>query len=353
MAAPRAEIPLVILAEASPTSPVAGATVFVKNRLTETLINVYANAGTTEEVITQPLSSDLLGRITGWLPRGSYKVEITVPGKSAYSEFLDIAPGQDGSVDTAFIANEAVTLEKIASSAKNAAAGTSSLRSLGTSSITAAAGNDSRLSDTRTPTDGSVTTAKLANEVVTNAKMAAGSGFIPTGGLIPWAGTTAPIGFLLADGASKVKASFEPLFNVCEYKYGGSGANFNLPDLRGRVIIMVDGGAARITANNTLAAVSGLQEIGLSAGQLPGHSHNFGGNTTTESAIHTHNANLGREGTGGNWMLKSGDGGGGMSGQTAFHVHGYSGTTDGGNGLAGSAHYNVQPYLVLNYIIKT
>ena len=41
----------------------------------------------------------------------------------------------------------------------------------GTTSGTACQGNDSRLSDTRTPTDGSVTTAKIANDAVTYAKL--------------------------------------------------------------------------------------------------------------------------------------------------------------------------------------
>ena len=41
----------------------------------------------------------------------------------------------------------------------------------GTTSGTACQGNDSRLSDTRTPTDGSVTTAKLADDSVTYAKL--------------------------------------------------------------------------------------------------------------------------------------------------------------------------------------
>ena len=50
-------------------------------------------------------------------------------------------------------------------------AGTSSL-TLGTTASTAAAGNDARLSNTRTPTDGSVTTAKLADNSVTTAKLA-------------------------------------------------------------------------------------------------------------------------------------------------------------------------------------
>lgn len=41
----------------------------------------------------------------------------------------------------------------------------------GTNSTSACRGDDSRLSDTRTPTDGSVTTAKIANDAVTYAKI--------------------------------------------------------------------------------------------------------------------------------------------------------------------------------------
>jgi hypothetical protein len=52
-------------------------------------------------------------------------------------------------------------------------AGTSSL-AIGTSGSTAAAGNDSRLSDTRTPTDNSVATLKLIDANVTLAKLSAG-----------------------------------------------------------------------------------------------------------------------------------------------------------------------------------
>lgn len=49
---------------------------------------------------------------------------------------------------------------------------TITLPSLGTTATTACAGNDSRLSDTRTPTDGTVTTAKIVDGNVTNVKLA-------------------------------------------------------------------------------------------------------------------------------------------------------------------------------------
>lgn len=58
-----------------------------------------------------------------------------------------------------------VTAAKVADALKPsvaASAGTEALRALGTTSSTAAAGNDSRLSDTRTPTNATVTAAKVA-----------------------------------------------------------------------------------------------------------------------------------------------------------------------------------------------
>jgi trimeric autotransporter adhesin len=57
---------------------------------------------------------------------------------------------------------------------------------------------------------------------------------IPTGTLLDFAGTTAPTGFLLCNGASLSTTTFAALFSVTGYTYGGSGPNFNVPDFRGR-----------------------------------------------------------------------------------------------------------------------
>lgn len=76
-------------------------------------------------------------------------------------------PGNDASVTNQRVPTDgSVTAAKIASSLKpsaGAAAGTEALRALGVTGATAAAGNDSRLSDNRTPVDGSVTLGKLAS----------------------------------------------------------------------------------------------------------------------------------------------------------------------------------------------
>lgn len=339
MAAPRAEIPIVVLSESTPISYVAGATVYVKVRATEATAKVFANSGASESELGQPLSSDSLGRITGWLERGSYKVEITIPGKSAYTEYLDIVPATDGSVTNSFLASEAVTGEKVASSLKNGAAGTPTLRSLGTGATEAAAGNDSRFSDERVPTAGSVTTAKLANGAVTTDKLATGV-VAPPGTIHVYAGTVAPTGFLMCSGQLVTKTSYEPLFAILGYKFGGSGTVFGIPDLRGRAVVGEDSAGLRLDgtwAPRTFGQVGGSM-------WLQAHGHGAGGFATFNQQF------LPQQYLGGNYNN--------YSPQSGFNaVSGWSTST---NAVVGSSategignSQNMPPYVVLNYVIKT
>jgi len=65
------------------------------------------------------------------------------------------------------------------------------------------------------------------------------SSTIPPGVVLHFAMTTAPSGWLECNGQSLnkfVNPKYVPLFNAIGYTYGGSGQNFNLPDLRGEFI---------------------------------------------------------------------------------------------------------------------
>lgn len=337
MANPRAEIPIVVLSESNPTFPISGASATVKKR-GGAAATVYTDAGATEGTATQPLTTDATGKITGWLERGAYEVSVTIPGKSAYTEYLDIAPGSDGSVDTAWLADGSVTGAKVASAIKDAAAGTASLRTLGTGATQATSGTDGRLSDTRTPTDGSVTTAKLADGSVTAAKFAAGSGFVPTGTILAWAGGSAPTGFLLANGESKAKASFEALWNVIEYTYGGAGSSFNLPDLIGRVPVGQDSAGLRI-ASNVIRGQSGGNFY------LQSHTHGAGSYSTLEgirSPQQTVLNNFNNYSAASGFLAIAG-----WSLSTVTAIAGTSSFEGLGSGQ------NMPPYLITNYIIKT
>jgi hypothetical protein len=59
----------------------------------------------------------------------------------------------------------------------------------------------------------------------------------PTGALLMWPTATAPTGWLLCDGSSYSTTTYASLFAVLAYVYGGSGANFNVPDFRDRMPI--------------------------------------------------------------------------------------------------------------------
>lgn len=77
----------------------------------------------------------------------------------------------DNAVDTAALQDSAVTFAKLAAALKpsqGAGASAEALRALGTGAANAAAGNDARLSDQRTPLDGSVTPAKANLGVLWN-----------------------------------------------------------------------------------------------------------------------------------------------------------------------------------------
>jgi hypothetical protein len=89
-----------------------------------------------------------------------------------------VTEGNDSRLsDTRTPTDGSVTAAKVAAALKpsgSAAAGDEALRALGASAATAAAGNDSRLSDTRTPTDASVTAAKVAASLKPSGSAAAG-----------------------------------------------------------------------------------------------------------------------------------------------------------------------------------
>ncbi len=173
----RVEIPIVVLSDSSPTSPVSGASAVIKNRATSTEATVFSDSGATNNVIIQPLTTDSTGKLTGWLPRGIYEVLITIPGKTAYAEYLDVAPGADGSVDTAWIASNAVTGPKIATDAvesqhiKENAVGSSEL---GGGTVTAGKLGLEAV-ESASIKNLAITTPKVADGAVTLAKLAASS----------------------------------------------------------------------------------------------------------------------------------------------------------------------------------
>ena len=70
--------------------------------------------------------------------------------------------------------------------------------------------------------------------VITGAIRA--EGIIPVGAVVYFANSSTPTGYLKANGASLSTTTYSDLFAAIGYTYGGSGGNFNVPDLRGEFI---------------------------------------------------------------------------------------------------------------------
>ena len=173
---------------------------------------------------------------------------------------------------------------------------------------------------------------------------------MPAGSVIPYAGASAPTGFLLCDGSNVSRTTYATLFAVIGTTYGaGDGSStFALPDLRGRVVAGQDdmGGASadRLTDQtgglngDTLGDTGGSETHTLTTAQLASHTHSF--SDTDSITVGT---------------LVTGDsvnrGGSGQLFSNNSVTVSISGTT--GSAGSGSAHNNVQPTIILNYIIRT
>lgn len=89
-----------------------------------------------------------------------------------------------------------------------------------------------------------------------------------TGTIFPYAGSSAPTNWYLCDGASIATADAPALFALIGYTFGGGGANFNVPDLRGRVPF----GKGSHLSVDTIGDNDGIAEASRSPKVNHGHS---------------------------------------------------------------------------------
>jgi microcystin-dependent protein len=174
---------------------------------------------------------------------------------------------------------------------------------------------------------------------------------------------------VLPHGQAISRTTYADLFALISTTYGvGNGSTtFNVPDLRGRVIAGQDdmGGSSanRLTGlsggldGDTLGAVGGAETHTLTTAQLASHAHGVSGTTGGQSNTHTHSftdlyvQNAGAGTTGGGSISDNQASTSSTTGNaSADHTHNFSVTSN--NAGSGDAHNNVQPTIILNYIMR-
>jgi microcystin-dependent protein len=177
----------------------------------------------------------------------------------------------------------------------------------------------------------------------------------PVGVVLPYAAAAAPTGWLICDGASVSTTTYADLFAAIGYQFGGSGAAFNLPNLKGRVPVGLDTGQ---TEFNVRGETGGSKTHTLTASEMPAHSHTVNSHDHGAAGAHIH---------GMNFFSGNVNNPGGAA--TSFRIindafdqfkatesdgnHVHSAQSPGTNSQgSGAAHQNMPPYIALHYIIR-
>jgi microcystin-dependent protein len=219
-----------------------------------------------------------------------------------------------------------------------------------------------------------ITTDKLATNTIQL--------LTPTGSIVQYGGSVAPTGWHLCDGTALSQTTYSALFAVIGGTYNTSGGQaapsagtFRVPILSGRVPV----GKAVAGTFSTLGGSGGAETHTLTANQsgLPAHQHantaTFTGNSQTTGNDSPDHAHLQRSGAsldvvlGANTGLAFNHAPGSTpldsnmytGGATARHQHSFTsaGTVTVNNvqnaaANAAEAHNILQPYIVVNFIIK-
>lgn len=163
------------------------------------------------------------------------------------------------------------------------------------------------------------------------AAPASNAATIPAGTVTDYAGSTAPDGWHLCNGAVKLRADDPGLFAAIgtTYNTGGETAlQFRVPDLFGRVTAMRDGGTGRLpTVADALGATGGSANHTLTEAQMPAHTHPVSAATNAGTAA------------------------GYLEASTPYAYIGYAGVTTASTGSS-QPHLNTQPTMAMNKIIK-
>lgn len=175
------------------------------------------------------------------------------------------------------------------------------------------------------------------------------------GMIFPYAGESAPAGYLMCDGSAVSRTQYPALFAAIGTKYGaGDGSTtFNLPDLIGRFVLGAGG-------SYELADEGGAATVALTENQMPAHTHAAGKREAPDGADmgFVTALNVTSDATG-RLRIQAGSSGSLYTITSNRSADDSLGTSDIDNPMAtastggGQAHENMPPYVSVNYIIST
>lgn len=200
--------------------------------------------------------------------------------------------------------------------------------------------------------------------------------YFPVGSVSVFAGSTPPPGFLLCNGQVVSRSLYPKLLSIIGTTYNTgseSSTEFRLPNIRGRVVAGIDKNNINF---NELGKTGGSSTHTLTTDQMTRHTHiqdehthNQDSHTHTQDA-HNHGVSIGWNPSGweaanfglaffttyrnvmavtGGWDIGSTGSTPGIANATATNN---PNTATNQNTGGGQSHNNLQPYIVMNYVIR-
>ncbi|MFZ5519276.1 MAG: phage tail protein [Candidatus Zhuqueibacterota bacterium] len=199
-----------------------------------------------------------------------------------------------------------------------------------------------------------------AGDITSSGRIKDVTGYLaPVGTIAMYSGSTAPAGWLICDGSAVSSTTYADLYAVIGTTYGGTASSFALPNFKGRVPVGRDPGDSSF---DTLNEKGGEKTHTLTVDEMPSHTHSVDPPSKLTDSVgkHTHSYT---DPTNGSYTGLDHDtngtaveyptASGGTTSETGDHRHTLDiGAFNSASTGSSTAHNILQPYIVINYIIK-